>query len=148
MTNKKLFWICYLVVLIDGDFWRILSPLICPIGKLWTFLGAYKSKCGPHWPVLPLLDPLHPEWPYKRLLLIHFLVVLIYGGFWEVLGPLSPVELWKKWPNLAKNKLREKPYFLETLCIVVLPKKSPGPKTTYNMLFLSPLCRGYFLEIS
>ena len=86
----------FLVVLIYGGFSEIMGPLTHPVGELWALLGAYKSKFGPNWPVLPLLDTFHPEWPYKRPLLIHFLVVLIYGGFWEIMGPLTPLvgELW------------------------------------------------------
>ena len=86
---KRHFWIHFLVALIYGGFWEIMGPLTHPFGELWALLGAYKSKFGPNWPVLPLLDPFHPEWHYKRHLLIHFLVVLIYGGFWEILGPLT-----------------------------------------------------------
>ena len=64
-------------------------PLYNRFWRYGTFLTLKNTRFWPNWPVLPLLDPFHPEWSYKRHLLIHFLVVLIYGGFWEILGPLT-----------------------------------------------------------
>ena len=54
---------------------------------LWMMylIRAYESTFRQNWPVLPVLDQFNPEWLYKRPSLIHFLILQIYGGFWEII---------------------------------------------------------------
>ena len=63
---------------------------------------------------LHILNPFHRETPKESYFEPHFLVVLIYGGFWEIMGPLiypvgelgalqgvHKLEFGLNWPNCS-----------------------------------------------
>ena len=88
-------------------------------------------------------DPNKLFWKYK-FLKSSFLPLLEANHHWYVRSFFmwvltrlmsSPVNLRKKWPNLAKNIVRLIYAFFDTLIYVVDEKKSPGPNSPYKFDF-------------
>ena len=82
--------------------------------QIMGFLSGLRVKFGAKWTNFAVLFPFDPGLLIKRRILVHFLVNLIYGGFWEILGCphhsiddlwgfeiTSRAKFWIKWTNFA-----------------------------------------------